>query len=200
MDNQQRAAWGKKAVTKGNPDHKDSMSMDEHGLETSASDSLANILHHVQQEGGDTAMVLRMALGNFNAEAGAKLDIQPPPTLSENQRLASILKKWFPWLATDEELKSCSDQVDTLNELYRALLDDDGVTPIDPTLDELIQRYGDLSLAYGELEEGSSESESYYNQVNDARNALVNFVNSAKAGSTQTPTKQAQRSSKRRRS
>lgn len=179
MNNQQRAAWGKKGITHGNPDHKDSMSAKEYGLETSASDSIANILHHVRQEGGDTEMVLRMALSNFNAEAGACLDIQPQPTLAENQRLASILKRWFPWLGTDEELRSCSDQVDTLNELYRALLDDDRVTPIDPTLDELIQRYGDVSFAYGELEENSSESESYYAQVNDARNALVNFVNSS---------------------
>ena len=176
------------------------MTAEAYGLETSASDSIANILHHVRHEGGDTDMVLRMALSNFNGEAGAWLDGQPQPTPAENQRLTSILKKWFPWLGTENEIRSCSDQINTLNELYRALLDDDKVTPIDPTLAELIQTYGDLSFAYGELEENSSESESYYAQVNDARNALLNFVNSRSVGRTQAPPRQAGGRRKRRRS
>jgi hypothetical protein len=68
MDNQERASYGAKVFAKGNPDHKDTMRQKEHGLETSASDTVANILHYVREQGGDAEMVLRMATNNYEAE------------------------------------------------------------------------------------------------------------------------------------
>jgi len=65
-----RAGWGGYAIPFGNPDHEDSMQDTDsaRGLDSSASDTVANILHYVNQNGGDPKRVIRMAVSNFEAE------------------------------------------------------------------------------------------------------------------------------------
>lgn len=93
MNNQERAAYGEKAVPVGNPDHADSMTDPELGINTSASDTIANILHYVDSLGGDTAKVLRLASMHYSAEV-----------LGEAQAADDAADDGFsPWLATDYE-------------------------------------------------------------------------------------------------
>jgi hypothetical protein len=64
MNNARRAKWGRRAVKRGNPDHK------QNDFLTSAGDTIANVLHAVNQKDGLGAVehALDSALLHFYAE------------------------------------------------------------------------------------------------------------------------------------
>jgi len=64
MDNEARAGYGHMAIQNGSPDYGDNEFSED------ATDTVANILHAIHEQGADPAQVLRCAVMHFEAEAG----------------------------------------------------------------------------------------------------------------------------------
>ena len=74
MDNEARAGYGHMAIQNGSPDYGDNEFSED------ATDTVANILHAIHEQGADPAQVLRCAVMHFEAEAGegAAVNFAPP--------------------------------------------------------------------------------------------------------------------------